>query len=396
MRQDTDEALEILEKLVAFDTTSTRSNLDLIAFIETCLSQRGIRSHRVGNADQTKANLWARIGPDTSGGLLLSGHTDVVPAPRETWRQDPWTLKEADGKVFGRGTCDMKGFIACCLHFARHVDPATLAEPIYLALSYDEEVGCLGVPSLIQAMKTAGARPRVVIVGEPTEMAVVNAHKATFGVRTVVHGKAAHSAHPGLGASATVAAAEIAMFLAGQAGEMQQSSPQSPRFDPPFATLNVGILSGGEARNIVAPRAEVQWDCRLLPGQDPDEPLARLQHFVDHDLTARPGPVQALRVETERLNFMPALGPEPDGQAEYHALAASQTSASRAESYGTEAGFFQQAGWSTVVCGPGSIRQAHTANEYIEIDQIDRCLAFLDRLVATFGARSLTVSGAGQ
>ncbi|MFI0847736.1 acetylornithine deacetylase [Mesorhizobium sp. IMUNJ 23232] len=387
MHKGLGDLLDILRRIVACDTTSHHSNLKATALLADLLDQPGIKVRTVASPDGTKENIWARIGPEAPGGVVLSGHTDVVPVEGQAWTRDPWTLAVMDGRAFGRGACDMKGFVAACVVSARRLARASLREPVYLAFSYDEEIGCYGVPSLISDLQANGCRPRAVIVGEPTGMGVVNAQKATYGARTEVRGAAAHSSRPAAGVSATVAAAEIALFLAGLQDEFARKAGPGG-FDPPHATLNVGIVRGGVARNIVAPEAEIQWDCRAMPGEDPDEALRRLDLFISEDLMPRwsTGPAP-LEVRTERLNFMPGLAPEPAGEAECLARLLVGADRTATVSYGTEAGFFQREGWSTIICGPGSIEQAHKPDEFIELDQLAACLRMLDALPSLLADR---------
>ena len=374
-------AAEILERLVGFDTTSRASNLELIAYAEDLLRPLGAQLQRVANADGSKANLIARLGPEVDGGVLLSGHTDVVPVDGQAWSSDPFVLTRRDGRLYGRGTADMKGFLALALAAAPEFAAARLARPVQFAFSYDEEIGCLGAPSLIQALTRSGPRPAVVIVGEPTSMEIVSGHKGIATFKVTVTGREAHSSLTHLGVSAIMAAAELIEVITGLARRLEaEADPASP-FLPKGATLTIGQIHGGTAVNILARECVFAFDLRAAPGIDALQvlkPVFDKAAALDAELKAR-APEAGVRIDP-RSNT-PPLRPDPEGAAEPLARRlAGDNGPARVVSYAAEAGQFQQAGFSTVICGPGSIEQAHQPDEYLEIAQLERGAAFMARL----------------
>lgn len=382
-----DRALDILARLVGFDTTSRLSNLELIEWVEAYLSGLGVESRRVASADGAKANLMARIGPAAPGGVILSGHTDVVPVDGQPWSSDPFTLTERDGRLYGRGSADMKGFIALALAATPDLVAAPLAAPVWLALSYDEEIGCLGAPAMIEALAGQQPAPALAIVGEPTGMEVVGAHKAILSARVTVMGREAHSSQTHLGVSANMAALELMADLAALARRLEaQADPDSP-FEPRHATLTIGLIEGGTAVNILARSCSFAFDLRCLPGQDPHTLLADFFarcEAMDVELKAR---APEAGVSFEILGDVPPLALQPGGPAE--ALArrlAGDNGPLRAVPYAAEAGQFQQGGFPVVLCGPGYIDQAHQPDEWIEIAQMRRGAAFMTRLVEAMRA----------
>ena len=379
-------ALAHLERLVAFDTTSRGPNLDLIAYVEDVLAPLGAHARRVPNAEASKANLHATLGPMAQGGVILSGHTDVVPVDGQPWTSDPFTLTRRGERVYGRGTCDMKGFLALALAAAPEV-PAGAARPLHLAFSYDEEVGCLGAPDLIAAMVADLPRPALVIVGEPTDMAAVSGHKAIATFTVTVNGREGHSSLPEAGVSAIMEAVPLLASLRALADRLRREGPHAAPFHPPHATLTVGVIRGGTAGNILARECEFLFDLRCPPGQDPMAVLAPFRAEVealDARLKAR-APEAGARIR--RRSMTPALSPEIEGAAEAFARRlAGDNGPARAVSYAAEAGQFQAAGFSTVICGPGSIDQAHQADEYVELSQMQRGAAFMARLVEGLAA----------
>jgi acetylornithine deacetylase len=375
-------AIATLERLVSFDTTSRGSNLALIDYVEAELARIGVTGRRVANADGSKANLYATIGPAVEGGIVLSGHTDVVPVDGQPWTSDPWVLTRKGERLYGRGTCDMKGFLALALAAAPEFAKAGINRPVHLAFSYDEEVGCLGAPDLIAAIVKELPRPAAVIVGEPTDMVAVCGHKGIASWRVTVNGREAHSSVAHLGVSANMAAIRLLTSLARLAEQLTaQADPASP-FWPPGATLTVGTIHGGTAVNILARECEFIFDLRTPPGMDPEAiiaPFITEAAALDAELKAK-APEAGVRVE--RRSNTPAFAPEPDGAAE--ALArrlAGDNGPARVVAYAAEAGQFQGAGFSTVICGPGSIDQAHQPDEFVEISQMERGAAFMCRLV---------------
>jgi acetylornithine deacetylase len=372
----------MLRRLVSFDTTSSKSNIAIIDFIRDYLAGHGIACRLTPSTDGAKSNLYATIGPDIAGGIVLSGHTDVVPVDGQPWETEPFTAVERGGKLYGRGTSDMKGFIAAALALAPEMAAARLRLPIHLAFSYDEELGCLGVGDLLQDVSRNLPRPAICIIGEPTLMQLVNRHKGVYAWRTKVTGRDGHSSATHRGVNAIAAAAEIMGWLQRQVDAWRRDGPFDDSFDPPYATSNVGLIGGGTAINIIARECVFEWEIRPIPGVDAEETAARLRQFVDSDLLPRLRAVAPeSRVDSESICAAPPLRPEADSPAE--ALVRHLTGANQAVgvAYGTEGGLFQAAEISTVVCGPGSIQQAHQPNEFIALEQLRACDGFLRRLL---------------
>jgi len=373
-------AKELLARLVAFDTTSFRTNIPLVEFVEAYLAGHGVASRRVPTADGHKASLFATIGPADRGGIALSGHTDVVPVAGQRWDSDPFTLVERDGRLYGRGTCDMKGYIACCLAIVPGLAARKLKVPFHLALSYDEEVGCTGVRPMIAELGRSLPRPRYVFVGEPTGMAVVDAHKGPTRWRVDLTGRAAHSSMPHYGVNAVAYASRMIGELLRMEEELR-AGPHIPRFDPPWTTLQVTQIEGGTASNVVPAPCWFGWETRALPGFDPMTLDRRLRAFAEATCLShmrRLAPEADIRIRI--TNSVPAYAADAGSDIVPLALKLAGQSETYAVSYCTEAGLFQTGGAPAIVCGPGDIAQAHTENEFIRIDELEKCLAFLGRL----------------
>jgi acetylornithine deacetylase len=376
-------SVEMLQRLVAFDTTSRNSNLDLIRHIQDYLGDFGVPSTLIPNEEGTKANLYASIGPDRPGGVVLSGHTDVVPVDGQPWSTDPWILTEKpDGNLYGRGTCDMKGFIAAVLSHVPAFQRAKLEVPVHLAFSYDEEVGCLGAHSLAEKLIGDVPRPQAVIVGEPTMMSVVNAQNAGGGLIATFTGVEAHSSMTHLGVSAIHFAGDFIHWL----NELQEELTQRKRTDidtvPGHTTINVGIVTGGTAGNILARECVLNWGYRTLPGDDAMEVQRRAEKYVAELLLPkmRARHPQA-DISLRRRSFVPGLKPEENEEAARLALQWTGGNRTYAVPYGTEAGIFRGHGIPTVICGPGDISQAHQPDEFVARSQMDACDAFLARMI---------------
>ncbi|MEE8535089.1 MAG: acetylornithine deacetylase, partial [Kiloniellales bacterium] len=343
----------------------------------------GVTGRRTLSDDGGKANLFATLGPAAPGGVVLSGHTDVVPVEGQPWTSEPFTLSRRGARLFGRGTADMKSFLAVALALVPEALEAGLKRPIHLALSYDEEIGCFGVGRMIDDVVRNLPMPAAVVIGEPTDMRLVSAHKGGYGFETEVTGKEAHSSQPHLGASAILAAAELIGFLAETAEDLRRSAPADCPFEPPHSTISVGTVAGGAALNIIARRCVFGWDLRTIPGDRAEEVLERFNRYAEEEVLPRlRATAPEAAIVTRTTSWVPALAPEDDGPAE--ALIRLLTGANRTHvvSYCTEGGLFQEAGLSTVVCGPGSIDQAHRPDEFIEIAQIEACEAFVRKLIA--------------
>jgi len=376
-------SIEMLKRLVAFDTTSRNSNLELIQYIQGYLDEFGVRSTLVPNAEGTKANLFATIGPEAEGGIVLSGHTDVVPVDGQPWETDPWTLTEKpDGNLYARGTCDMKGFIAAALSHVPVFQKASLKVPMHFAFSYDEEIGCLGAHSLAERLVGSVPRPRAVIVGEPTMMGVVNAQNAGGGINATFTGFEAHSSMTHLGVSAIHFAGDFIHWL----NELQVELAERKRTDidtvPGHTTINVGVIKGGTAGNILARECTLNWGYRTLPGDDPWEVQRRAEAYIAELLlpkmrTKHPD----ANITLKRRSFVPGLLPQENEQAAKLALQWTGGNRTYAVPYATEAGIFRGHGIPTVICGPGDIAQAHQPNEFVARSQMDACDAFLGKMI---------------
>ena len=376
-------AVEMIEKLVGFPTVSRDSNLDLIDFVREYLAEHGVESHVVPNPEGTKGNLYATVGPAVEGGVVLSGHTDVVPVDGQPWDTDPFTVTERDGRLHGRGTCDMKSFSACGLALVPEMLAAGLKRPIHFALSYDEEVGCQGAPSMIAELVEHLPAPRAVIVGEPSDMRLVNAHKGISGFETVVTGHEAHSSQTHRGVSAVMNAARLIRFIDEMARECASRPRPESGFAPPYTTIHVGMVKGGTAGNIISRECRFVWDLRNMPDDDPQSYLERFEAYCRDEVLPEMRRIAPEADIVTRGNYStPGLRAEPGSAADALVRALTGDNDTGVVSYGTEAGQFQEAGFSTIVCGPGSIDQAHQPNEFIERSQVDLCMKTLRRLIA--------------
>ncbi|MDO6414025.1 acetylornithine deacetylase [Sphingomonas sp. BIUV-7] len=377
------EARSQLDRLIAFDTTSRLSNLALIEHVEAELATIGVTGMRVANADGGKANFYATIGPMLPGGIVLSGHTDVVPVDGQPWSSDPFVPTERDGRLYGRGTCDMKGFLALALAAAKAAGTgAPLSRPIHLAFSYDEEIGCLGAPSMIARIAETLPAPAAVIVGEPTNMEVVSGHKSISTWTVTVTGHEAHSSLTHLGLSANMVAIRLMGLLSDIADGLPHAADPASLFHPPHATLTIGEMHGGTAVNILARECRFVFDLRCPPGEDPDAivaPFLEAAARLDAEMKAR---FPETGIAAVRRSATPSFAPVADSPAERIARRlAGDNGPARVVSYAAEAGQFQGAGFATVICGPGSIEQAHQPDEYVEIAQLERGAAFMTRLL---------------
>ena len=374
--------LEMIERLVSFDTVSFKSNLALIDFVEDYLGGHGVAARRTMDREGAKANLFATLGPEIAGGVVLSGHSDVVPVEGQPWTSDPFRVAARDGRLYGRGTADMKSFLAVALALVPDVLAAKVKIPIHLALTYDEEIGCLGVGGLIADVKAALPPPAIVIVGEPTDMKIVTAHKGVTGLRTTITGQEAHSSQPHRAANAVLAAAELIAFIGRLAEEKRRDAPADSPFEPPYTSFNVGTIEGGSALNIVPRQCSFTWEFRGLPGEDGMAIRDRFTRFAEEEVLPRlRANAPAAAIMTELLADVPPLGAQDDSAAEALVRALTGANTTDAVSFAAEAGLFQEAGFSTVICGPGSIDQAHQADEFIDLAQIEACERFLRRLI---------------
>ena len=375
-----------LSRLIAFDTTSRHSNLALIHDCADYLESLGLKPWLSHNADQSKANLFATIAAangNTEGGLILSGHTDVVPTDGQAWQSDPYRADIREGRLYGRGSTDMKGFIAAVLAAAPAMVQAELKRPLHIALSYDEEIGCLGAPVMIAELQKRGLTPEHCIVGEPTSMRMVVAHKGIHTFRCAVHGKAAHSSLTPQGVNAIEYAAKLIVFINELAGRLKARHDTDPDYDVPFSTLSVNTIAGGIAGNIVPQLCEFEFDYRNLPHMSPADITAPIEAHIREVLQPQMQAVDAAcRIDMRHGENVPAM-PEAEAALLHDLITQLVQDSSRLKvAYATEGGQFQQAGIATVICGPGNIEQAHKADEFVELAQLARCDAFLHKLIA--------------
>lgn len=377
---------EMLEKLVAFPTVSRETNVPLMDFVEDYLKGHGVDSHRVWSDDRTKCNLYACVGPEEAGGVVMSGHTDVVPVDGQEWDTDPFQVVQKGSRLYGRGTCDMKGFDALVLAAVPKALKAGLKRPMQIALSYDEETGMEGAyrlaPEIAQHMPPAQA----LIVGEPSDMQVVTGHKGGLMLQTNVHGFEVHSSIVPTGVSAVMVAAKLVTWLEEQMEQNKANADPKSLFFPPYTTLHVGMIQGGTARNIVAKDCWFSTDIRVIPGENSKDWIAKYQSKID-EVQAE---MQKLRPETgitiDVRGDIPGCRPEQATEAEALCRALTGDNAEHVVSYGTEAGLFQDVGYSACICGPGNIEQAHQPNEFLEISQLQAGEAFIDKLLQRLAA----------
>ena len=375
-------SIDLLRELVACPTVSADSNLDMMAILANRLEDAGARVQILSDDTGTKANMFATLGPEQEGGLVLSGHSDVVPVTDQPWTSDPFGMIERDGALYGRGTCDMKGFIACAVTMAERYARRDLSRPVHFAFTYDEEVGCLGGQALVDALRAQGVRPDMAIVGEPTSMRIIEGHKGCCEYTAHFRGLEGHGSAPDRGVNAAEYATRYVSKLLELREELKSRVPSGSRFDPPWTTINVGRIHGGSAHNVIASLAEVDWEMRPVQWGDADFVKGEMSAFVDQVL--RPA-MQAVDpnadIWTDVIGEVAGLEPMEENAA--RDLVTKLTGANGADlvAFGTEAGLFQSLGTHVVVCGPGSIEQAHMADEFITVEQMEACLKMLDRVV---------------
>jgi acetylornithine deacetylase len=371
----------LLAELVGFATVSRDSNLALIEFVGDYLQGLGVGSELIYNAERTKANLLASIGPSVPGGVVLSGHTDVVPVDGQAWTVDPFCLSEVDGKLFGRGTADMKGHLASVLAAVPTFLSSPLRRPLHLAFSYDEEVGCLGVRSLLEVLPQRIPQPALCLIGEPTELQPVLGHKGKLAMRCHVRGAPCHSAYAPYGVNAIEQAARLIGRLGEIGAELAEPSRHDGRFDPAYSTVQVGVIQGGTALNIVPADCRFDFEVRALPDFAPQGVVEKLQDYAEQALLPRMRAVSAdTAIRFEHLSAYPGLATAPDSEAARLIARLCGSEAFGTVAFGTEGGLFDQAGIPTVVCGPGSMDQGHKPDEYVSVEQMAACDRLMDRL----------------
>ncbi|MBB1616517.1 acetylornithine deacetylase [Pseudomonas protegens] len=372
---------ELLARLVGFATVSRDSNLELIGFIRDYLASHGVHSELIYNPERTKANLFASIGPEDRGGVVLSGHTDVVPVDGQAWSVEPFVLSEREGRLYGRGTADMKGFIASVLAAVPGLTRRRLRLPVHLAFSYDEEVGCLGVRPMLERMQQRPHKPLLCLIGEPTELRPVLGHKGKLAMRCQVRGAACHSAYAPYGVNAIEYAARLIGKLGEIGSRLAQPEHHDPRFDPPFSTVQTGTIQGGRALNIVPAECQFDFEVRTLPGYDAQAVVDQLQGYARDQLLPQMQAVQAdTGIALQPLSAYPGLATAADSEAADLLALLSGSREFGTVAFGTEGGLFHQAGIPTVVCGPGSMDQGHKPDEFISLEQLHACDALLLRL----------------
>ena len=375
-------AIATIGDLIAFPTVSRDSNRDLLDYVCDLLARHGVASEIVWNEARTKGNLWATIGPADKPGVILSGHSDVVPVDGQAWTSDPFRMREADGRLYGRGTCDMKGFIGIVLALVPELVARDLRYPVHIAISYDEELGCTGVWSLVEKVAALPVRPALCIVGEPTGMTAVTGHKGGACHIVTVHGSAAHSSLAPQAVNAVEHAAEIVRHIAGLSAELAETGPHDHHYDVPHSTLSVTTIGGGTAFNIIPERCELAFDLRALPGLDTEALIGRIAAFCDEVVLPRMRErFPEAAIDIGKVVQYPAL----DLDAGHPSVAFVNRLLGRNDyakvAYGTEAGVFSaRGGITSIVCGPGSIAQAHKADEFLDVTQVEACHAFLGRL----------------
>ncbi|MEM1419480.1 MAG: acetylornithine deacetylase [Pseudomonadota bacterium] len=375
-------SIEILDHLIAFPTIARSPNIELISFCRELLGAAGVESTLIASEDGRQANLYATIGPQDRPGVMLSGHTDVVPVEGQAWSVDPFKLTERDGKLFGRGAADMKGFVASALAMAEQAATRNLTTPLHLALSYDEEIGCVGVRSMIDMLEQAPIRPAMCIVGEPTGLAVATGHKGKTDLRGVFTGKEAHSALAPTGVNAIYLASEFVEAVRALQSEIVETGPKDGDYDVPYTTLHVGKIAGGVAINIVPNRCEIAFEIRSLAGDDPRLRLDKMRAAADLIEAQARQVSQDAGISIEVTNTYPGLDTPPDAAVVDFVKGLTGVNGTIKVAFGTEGGLFQERlGTPTVVCGPGSMAQGHKPDEFVDRDQIDRCDEMLGALL---------------
>ena len=374
-------AIDILADLVAFPSVSADSNLDIIAYLANRLEDVGARVQVMADPSGRKANLFATLGPEVDGGIVLSGHSDVVPAEEDGWLSDPYHLREADGLLYGRGTCDMKGYIAAAVAMAPAYAAMDLRRPVHFCFTYDEEVGCLGARQLVDEAERIGVRPAVAIIGEPTEMRIIEGHKGCCEYTATFHGLEGHGSRPELGVSAVEYATRYVARLLELRADLRSRTPVGSQFEPPWSTLQIGRIEGGVAHNVIAGQCAVDWEMRPVVNADRDYVRGEIDAYCNEVLLPAMRAVHPeARIDLETIGEVAGLEPMTDNEA--RDIVAELTGANGTDlvAFGTEAGLFQALGMSAVVCGPGSIAQAHKANEFLSIAQLEQCLQMLEGL----------------
>ena len=380
-----EDTLGILQRLIAYPTVSADSNLELIADLANHLDDCGARVELFQDDTGTKANLFAStVGPERSGGIALSGHTDVVPTEDQDWTSDPFEMTEREAALYGRGTCDMKGFIAAAVAMAREYGQMDLRRPLHFAFTYDEEVGCLGARALVPELQQRGIRPAMAIIGEPTDMRPIEGHKGCCEYTVRFSGLEGHGSAPERGVNAAEYAVRYVTHLMELRADLMQRMPPTSRYQPPWTTINIGAIRGGVAHNVIAGKAEVDWEMRPVQNSDVDFVKGAVAGFIESELLPAMRAVHPeADIETEVIGEVAGLEVLDNNAARDLVMALIGANGADVVPFGTEAGLFQEMGTSVVVCGPGSIEQAHKPDEFVSIEQMESCIAMLEKLGET-------------
>jgi acetylornithine deacetylase len=370
-----------LAQLIGFPTVSCDSNLDLIHYAQAALDDAGARTTLTYDADRRKANVFGTIGPEVNGGVVLSGHTDVVPAAGQAWDYDPFVAHDNGERIYGRGSCDMKGFIACALALAPEFAAMPLARPVHFAFTYDEETGCLGAPVMLDALREHGPKPSIAIIGEPTSMQIIEGHKGCYEYTTQIVGLEGHGSEPDKGVNAVEYGVRYVSRLIELGKRLRANAPAQSVFDPPWATVSVGHFTGGIARNIIAKECEIEWEMRPVQQGEAEFVMDEITRYVHEELLPAMQEVYPdASLVTRTIGAVGGLEPMLNRAAVELTRKLTGGNSTGVVSFGTEAGLFQEQGIATVVCGPGSIDHAHKPNEFVEHDQLGLCLDMLTRL----------------
>lgn len=372
---------DLLQDLIAFPTVSSESNLEMIRHLVEYLSDCGAEVEIWHDETSTKANLFATLGPKRDGGIVLSGHSDVVPVTEQDWASDPFVMEARADKWFGRGTCDMKGFIAAAVAMAPRYAALDLQRPVHFAFTYDEEVGCFGARALANALREKGIKPAVAIIGEPTSMRIIEGHKGCYEYSTHFTGLEGHGSDPDRGVNAIEFSVRFVSKLLELKADLRHRAPEGSRFEPPWTTINTGALVGGVANNVIPGKARVEWEMRPVQQSDADFVKDELRQFCAHTLIPA---MQAVHpeagIKTKVIGEVDGLEPMEANEARDLVMELTGANGADVVPFGTEAGIFQSLGMSVVVCGPGSIDQAHKPDEYVSVEQMEQCLQMLSRL----------------
>jgi acetylornithine deacetylase len=378
---------DILDRLVAFPTVSRDGNIDLIRYIADYLAGAGIEARLYPHQDGDRASLFASVGPDKAGGVVLSGHTDVVPVEGQAWTSDPFRLARRDNRLLGRGTADMKGFVACAMEALVAAKDAELSRPLHVAFSYDEEIGCVGVQPMLAELAAAGIRPEWVLIGEPTQMQVATGHKGKTGIRAICRGHAAHSALAPTGLNAIHLAADMLTGIREMQAEIERTGPRDPDYDVPYTTLHAGVIKGGTALNIVPDQCEMLFEIRNIAEDDPKSIMQQFFDRAESIVAPKRNIFPEAEIRLEIFNEYPGLATDPAGGITGRAIALSGQANRIKVAFGTEGGLFQDVlGTTAIVCGPGSMEQGHKPDEYVTVEQMEECRAMLQRITETLQA----------